>query len=191
MVLKTQQICFYRTQVTPARRPWGPVYGRCTTWKGCHQVVEEGWSTETSFLSCRDNLCFGLNSLGPLCLWQCFFSLLLKTGAKVSSHWRCGWQGGLWWPLLLFAKGSVKSPALADFWIIAFEHFHYVTAFVIFAKYFLFLQNLDVLAQGFPVMTLRHSFVLFFYNIWKRAKLSGVFYIFKTFLCGYVARDKW
>ena len=38
------------------------------------------------------------------------------------------WRGGLWWPFLLFAKGSVKSRPLADFWIIAFQHFHYVTA---------------------------------------------------------------
>ena len=102
------------------------------------------------FPICRDNSCFGLNSLGPLCLWQCFFSLLLETGAEVSSHWRSGIlrvESGLWWPLLLFAKGSVKSPPLADFWIIAFEHFHYVTAFVIFAKYFLFLQNVDILVE--------------------------------------------
>ena len=37
------------------------------------------------------------------------------------------WRGGLWWSFLLFAKGSVKSRPLADFWIIAFQHFHYVT----------------------------------------------------------------
>ena len=149
--------------MTPARRPWGPVYGRCTTWKGCHQVVEEGWSTETRIVFLAAGIIRVLDSIAWVpCAYDNVFShycwkLVQRSAATEEVAFR-GWQGGLWWPLLLFAKGSVKSPPLADFWIIAFEHFHYVTAFVIFAKYFLFLQNVDILVEGFPVMTQRHCY---------------------------------
>ena len=46
--------------------------------KGGYQVAEEGLSAklESAFVSSfRDNSSFGLNILGPLCLWQCFFIL--------------------------------------------------------------------------------------------------------------------
>ena len=52
--------------------------GRCTRWErwltgsgGPLKVLN--WNLQ-SFQLFRDNSSFGLNILGPLCLWQCFIS---------------------------------------------------------------------------------------------------------------------